>query len=295
MNQFYLILLTLPSLIYSICNHYYQSSGPSSTKRPFDICYHSEYDEDTLKPTSYRYICVSSTAADYGNNSVTGYTAFREDFNSIDCSGLPNQTRIVSTPYKILCANGNNPQCDVLRYRQYPIINASKCSYNESVYAEDIDVIGICDDNGGDSEAIFCNKPSSDGTGAYFWTNVYYGGLCASNRLFEASYQFHGCQGDGETYLEILGCDVNYGAITNEVEPFGDGAFVAGFVLLLIAILCIIFILVWYCCWFRQGFNGATNKPKRDHVRATSHNPDGGMYEEDDYGDGVEMNQTTMR
>mmetsp|Transcript_27240 Transcript_27240/g.24065 ORF Transcript_27240/g.24065 Transcript_27240/m.24065 type:complete len:294 (-) Transcript_27240:181-1062(-) len=289
MNQFYLILLTLPSLIYSICNHYYQSSGPSSTKRPFDICYHSEYDEDTLKPSSYRYICIESTAAEYGNNSVNGFTAFREDFNTIDCGGKANQTRIVSQPYKILCEN-SSPQCDVLRLRQYPIINASKCSYNESVYAEDIDVIGICDDNGGDSEAIFCNKGGS--SSSYFWTNTYYGGVCDAERLFEAAYQFHGCQGDGETYLEILGCDVNYGGINEDVEPFNDGAFVAGFVLLLIAILCILFILVWYCCWFRKGFTGGGHQ-KGTHVRATSHNPDGRTYhDDDDDEDGVEMNET---
>jgi len=294
MNQFYLILLTLPSLIYSICNHYYQAGGPSSTKRPFDICYHSEYNA-SLYPSSYKYYCIASTTEEYGNNSVNGFTAWREDFNTIDCQGSAARTRIVSTPYKILCANDNNPQCDVLRIRQYPIINASKCSYNESVYAEDIDVIGICDDNGADSEAIFCNKQSSEGAGSYFWTNTYYGGVCASDRLFEASYQFHGCQGDGETYLEILGCDVNYGGITTDVEPFGDGAFVAGFVLLLIAILCIIFILVWYCCWFRQGFVGGARPPKASHVRATSHNPDadGRTYNDPD---GIDMDETnTMR
>jgi len=260
------IIITQSS--YGICNNYYQSSGPSSTKRPFDICYHSEVDND-LKTSSYKYYCIESTPAQYGNNSVGGYTAFREDFDTIDCSGTANLKRIVSKPYRILCAAPEDAKCEILRIRQYPIINASSCTYNASVYAEDIEVIAICDDNGATSEAVFCNKQNSvNSDGSYFWTNIYFNGQCEKERLFEASYQFHGCQGDGSTYLEILGCDFNFGGITNDVKPFDDGIFVAGFVLLLIAILCIVFILIWYCCWFRKGFNGS--RKKGGHVPSTS-------------------------
>eukprot|EP00483_Globobulimina_turgida_P008687 UN08705 len=186
--------------------------------------------------------------------------------------GTPNRTRIVNKPYRILCHNTKEQEeestCEILRIRQHPIVNASFCTYNNSVYAEDIEVIAICDDNGDTSEAIFCNKKSSDGVGSYFWTNTYFHGQCDNNRLFEASYQFHGCQGDGSTYLQILGCDYNFQGITNQVEPFGDTVFVAGFVLLLIAILCIVFILVWYCCWFRKSFIGSHDKGShaRGHV-----------------------------
>eukprot|EP01084_Bolivina_argentea_P210912 358856_1 len=113
MLQFYLLVLSIIiSSIYSKCNHYYQSSGPSSTKRPFDICYKSEIDNN-LSPTSYRYYCIDSTPADYGNNSVTGYTAFREDFNDINCLGKPNRTRIVNKPFRILCEN-DNPTYEIL-------------------------------------------------------------------------------------------------------------------------------------------------------------------------------------
>lgn len=300
MNQFYLITVILIitfeiEIIFGVCNNYYQASGPSSTKRPFDMCYHSEIDDETLIASSWRYYCIESTAEQYGNASVGGFTAFREDFDSVDCMGTATQTRIVASPppYLIKCEK-SEPQCDVLRYRQYPITNASSCQYNKTIYAEDIEVIGICDDNGADSLAMFCNNI---GSGSYFWTNSYYGGTCNADKLFEAEYQFHGCQGDGETYLEIIGCDKNYGAEPENVKPFGDGSFVAGFVLLLIAILCIIAILVWYCCWFKEGFTGSLGKG--GHVRATSHADDKYDNNNDDYDepDGVEMNTntTTMR
>eukprot|EP01084_Bolivina_argentea_P210911 358855_1 len=113
MLQFYLLVLSIIiSSIYSKCNHYYQSSGPSSTKRPFDICYKSEIDNN-LSPTSYRYYCIESTQEEYGNNSVNGHTAFRQDFNDIDCKGNANSTRIVNEPYHILC-NNNNPTYEIL-------------------------------------------------------------------------------------------------------------------------------------------------------------------------------------
>eukprot|EP01083_Nonionella_stella_P252517 869930_1 len=275
MLQFYLLVLSIIiSSIYSKCNHYYQSSGPSSTKRPFDICYKSEIDNN-LSPTSYRYYCIDSTPADYGNNSVTGYTAFREDFNDINCLGKPNRTRIVNKPFRILCEN-DNPTCEILRFRQYPIKNSSSCTYNQSIYVEDIQVIAICKDEGDTSEATFCNKKSDAGEGSYFWSNTYFNNSCENRRLFEATYQFHGCQGDGSTYLEILSCDYNFDGISSEVKPFGDSLFVSGFVLLLIAILCIVFILIWYCCWFKKGFIGSNKQRKgRQHVQTTSVDFDG--------------------
>ena len=247
----FLILSFSISSIRGICNHYYQSSSISSTKRPFDVCYHSQITSDG--PSSWRYFCNETTIEEFGNNSVTGFSAFREDFNTIDCKGTPNLTRIVNNPFRIFCAS--LPICETLRVRQYPIVNASECTYNASLYVEDIDVIALCDDNGDSSKAVFCNKKDeNDGHGSYLWTNTYFNGQCEQNRLFEAEYQFHGCQGDGATYLEIMECDFNYQSVSDSVEPFNDGVFVAGFVLLLLAILCIVSILIWYCCWFRNGF-----------------------------------------
>lgn len=286
-----IVLVSYPSILSAICNNYYQSSGPSSTKRPFDMCYHSEIDATTLQGSSYRYYCIESTEREFGNNSVNGFTAFREDFASVDCEGSALQTRIVSSPYRILCEK-QEPICEVLRVRTHSIVNTTKCSYNESVYKEDVRVLGICDDNGGDSEALFCNKPESSGDGAYFWSNRYYGGQCEEHRLFEATYQFHGCQGDGKTFMHIVQCDVNEQGMSVEVKPFNDSVFVAGFVLLLLAILTILFILVWYCCWFRTGFNGSRHKGA--HLRAPSQHEEHahGDYD-DDEDDGAHMNTTT--
>mmetsp|Transcript_49965 Transcript_49965/g.83200 ORF Transcript_49965/g.83200 Transcript_49965/m.83200 type:complete len:295 (-) Transcript_49965:179-1063(-) len=274
----YLSVLLLPSLIASECNHYYQSTDASSTKRPFDICYHSHIDDDTMLGTSWNYVCVpEAEMPDVDlNQTVDGFGVYKQEFGSVGCVAVPGEnpeTRIVQQPHRIVC-NKESPHCDVLRVRQHPIVNATKCSYNESVYAEDIEVIGECDDNGGQSAALYCNKPSSDSDSrdAYFWRNSFFGGLCEEHRLFEASYQFEGCQGDGRTFVSVVECDVNEVGTAPQIAPFEDGVFVTGFVLLLIAILSIVFILLWYCCWFRKGFNGqmrtqmvATNDENAHH------------------------------
>ena len=63
----------------------------------FDICYHSEINSN-LVASSYKYWCTeadATTAEAYGNNSQNGYFAFRDDFNTTDCTGQYSERRVV--------------------------------------------------------------------------------------------------------------------------------------------------------------------------------------------------------
>merc|ERR1711971_382928 len=185
--------------------------------------------------------------------------------------GSVNETRKVSSPLHIECElSVANAQCNTVRVREYTVFNHSNsvCAYNPSIYTETIEVTAVCDDNGLTSRAAFCHLPS-DGA-AYLWSNHYFGNNCSESRLFEAEYVFAGCQGDQGTFVEVLQCGeqstIARGEREGAVEPFGDSVFVAGFVLLLIAVVCIAAILVWYCAWFKRGFNSSTGSVNIDEM-----------------------------
>ena len=85
-----------------------------------------------------------------------------------------------------------------------------------------------------------------------------------------------------------MSCDESSEGLTGSVQPFDDSVFVAGFVLLICAILCIGSILIWYCCWFKQGFN-----PSTGHIGGTSIGM--GDMDDDEDDDGGMGHATRMR
>ena len=88
-----------------------------------------------------------------------------------------------------------------------------------------------------------------------------------------------------------MSCDESTEGLAGSVQPFDDSVFVAGFVLLICAILCIGSILIWYCCWFKQGFH-----PSTGHMAGTSIGMTADMDDDDDEDDGGRMDhETRMR
>eukprot|EP01083_Nonionella_stella_P092010 257387_1 len=239
------------------CENYWQSNnnGPSSSRRPFDVCYRSyRYRDASRGDWSYNYICNQSVVN--GNLTVGGYSVFKQFYHGVGCEGEPNATILEDTPpFSIYCGGS---ECPVVRYRVYDIENKTECSdeagYPQNIldtntYEERVHVIERCDDDGFVSDSYFCSKD-------YFYINSYNNDQCDNDGIYAAEYYFGGCN-DNDEFIDVIACGKDSGFSSDDKGLKTMG--IIFIVLAIVAVLCACSFVIYHCAKTSGSYSLSTN------------------------------------